>query len=194
MAKEIMKAIKGLPDYYVTNTGKIYSTKVSPRYNPKGELRLVKPHIHKLGYLYANLFVGKGKTKKRVSLRIHRLVVEAFVGKIRKGLTVDHLDFNKQNNDISNLEVVTRAENLRRYHKAFNHKWNCRNIGHSHSVAKNYIIAYDSTGKKVGEYYCQAEAARQLNISAQSIYNCNAGRAKSAGGYTFELKPKQQCA
>jgi len=36
MQKEIIKEISGLSDYYVSNLGIVYSTKVSPRYNPKG--------------------------------------------------------------------------------------------------------------------------------------------------------------
>ena len=46
---------------------------------------------------------------KRVS--IHRLVYETFVGKIPKGMQINHKDGNKNNNHISNLEVVTPKEN-----------------------------------------------------------------------------------
>ncbi len=43
--------------------------------------------------------------------KVHRLVAEAFIGPIASGLTVNHLDGNKANNDVENLEIVTRAEN-----------------------------------------------------------------------------------
>ena len=55
-----MKPIKGFEDYYVTEDGKIYSTKISPRYNPEGNVRLVRPRLHPSGYLYYGLFVGEG--------------------------------------------------------------------------------------------------------------------------------------
>ena len=116
MAKEEIKEIKGFPDYYVSNLGNIYSTRISKRYNKTGEMRLVRPQKNKCGYLYSNLFVGKGKNKKRVSLRTHRIVAEIFIGKIPDGLTVDHLDGNKHNNRADNLEIVTRSENVLRYH------------------------------------------------------------------------------
>lgn len=48
-------------------------------------------------------------------LKVHRIVIETFKGK--SDLTVDHIDGNKLNNDISNLEYVTREENTKR---AFN--------------------------------------------------------------------------
>lgn len=52
--------------------------------------------------------VGKATGQRSV----HRLVVEAFTGEIPEGLVVNHLDGNKQNNHISNLEICTPAENM----------------------------------------------------------------------------------
>ena len=46
------------------------------------------------------------------SVRVHRLVMELFKGP--SDLTVDHIDGNKENNNLSNLEYVTQAENTRR--------------------------------------------------------------------------------
>jgi len=43
---------------------------------------------------------------------IHRLVWETFVGIIPKGLQINHIDGNKSNNSLSNLELVTPAENI----------------------------------------------------------------------------------
>lgn len=53
-------------------------------------------------------FIKENKKK----LRVHRLVAETFFGKSL--LTVDHIDGNKSNNDISNLEYVTQSENSKR--------------------------------------------------------------------------------
>lgn len=50
---------------------------------------------------------------KRKDVFIHRLVAEAFFGKSDEGYTVNHIDGNKKNNDISNLEYVSRSENVR---------------------------------------------------------------------------------
>ena len=109
--KEEIKEIKGFPDYYVSNLGIVYTTKVAPRYNPEGEMRVLKPRKHPSGYLYAGLFVGKGPSKKRIWKRIHRLVYEAHVGKIKNGLQIDHIDGDRHNNNVTNLRQVTHSEN-----------------------------------------------------------------------------------
>ncbi len=46
----------------------------------------------------------------------HRIVWECFCGKIPEGLEINHKDGNKQNNCLSNLELVTHAENMQHAH------------------------------------------------------------------------------
>lgn len=48
---------------------------------------------------------------------IHRIVAETFLGAIPKGYDVDHIDGDKSNNNITNLEVVTHKENMIRYYQ-----------------------------------------------------------------------------
>jgi hypothetical protein len=108
-----MRPIEGFEDYHICDDGRVFSTKVSPRYNKKGELRLVKPRTHPSGYLYYGLFVGEGQDKQRLWRRGHRLVYETFGGKIGEGREIDHIDGNKHNNDITNLRAITRSENMR---------------------------------------------------------------------------------
>jgi hypothetical protein len=177
MENEIIKPIDYLPDYYVSNLGNIYSTRVSPRYNPKGDMRLVRPQKNKCGYLYSNLFVGKGKNKKRVSLRTHRIVAQIFIGNIPDGFTVDHLDYNKHNNRVDNLEIVSRSENILRYHRNLN--------------KETVVMVYDKNDNFISEYFSQREAARTLNIHPQCVWQCLVGKAKTAGGYKFKYKQKK---
>jgi hypothetical protein len=117
MAKIEIKDLEGFPDYYAGSDGLIYTTKVSPRYNPKGELRILRPRTHPSGYLYYGLFVGKGKTKVRYWRRGHRLIAETYIGKIPKKMEINHLDGDKHNNHPSNLEIVSRHQNLIHYHR-----------------------------------------------------------------------------
>jgi len=60
------------------------------------------------GYTYTNLYNNNGKQKKRY---VHRLVAEVFLG-MDKSLQVNHIDGNKANNNIINLEYCTGAENV----------------------------------------------------------------------------------
>jgi hypothetical protein len=59
-----------------------------------------------IGYEKATLY----KEGKRTQTSVHRVVAEAFIGKI-DGLEVNHKDGNKKNNHVDNLEIVTRSEN-----------------------------------------------------------------------------------
>ena len=45
--------------------------------------------------------------------RVHRLVVENFIGSIPDGMEVNHIDYNRSNNHVENLEIVSRLENVR---------------------------------------------------------------------------------
>jgi len=112
-----MRPIDGIEDYHICDDGRVFSTKVSPRYNKTGDLRLVKPRNHPSKYLYIGLYVGEGKQKRRLWRRVHRVVYEAFVGKIPKGLEIDHIDGNKHNNDITNLRAVNRSVNMLAMHE-----------------------------------------------------------------------------
>ena len=70
------------------------------------------------GYLSARLQspIAKHHTGTR-HFKLYRLVAMAFLDGFREDLTIDHKDFNKSNNHITNLECVTLKENIRRYHE-----------------------------------------------------------------------------
>lgn len=114
MATKI-KQITELPDYYITNTGQVFSTRISPRYNKKGVMREVRPKINKSGYLYIGGYSGNGADKKRKWLRIHRVVYTEFIGPIPEGMEIDHISNVKTDNRVENLQMLTRLENIRKW-------------------------------------------------------------------------------
>ena len=75
----------------------------------KDKTKYLRPHIHVTGYVYI-WFNGKNKL-------IHRLVWEAFNGKIEEDKEIDHKDCNKLNNSLYNLELVNHSENMKRAYK-----------------------------------------------------------------------------
>lgn len=102
--KRVIKQIKGYPRYYISNLGEVFIQK------PDGSLQRKEGRPNLQGYLRIKLW-NRGHNR---NFNIHRLVVEHFIGKIPKGYVVDHLDGNKSHNYVTNLEIVSVAENTRR--------------------------------------------------------------------------------
>lgn len=110
-----LKQIKGLSDYYITNTGQVFSTRISPRYNKKGVMREVRPKVNKSGYLYIGIYSGIGADKKRIWQRIHRVVYREFVGPIPQGMEIDHINNVKTDNRLENLQILSKTDNIRKW-------------------------------------------------------------------------------
>lgn len=132
--KEIWKDILGYEGLYqVSNLGNVKSL----NYKHTGKERILKPRPDGHGY-YKVALCKNGKVK---NFRIHRLVVEAFIGKIPKGLVVNHINECPTDNRLENLEICTIRENV------------------NHGTA-NARRSESSKGKKISE-----EAKRKLSES-----------------------------
>ena len=116
--QEIWKDIKGYEGLYqVSNLGRIKSLSKFVNNNPKSSKfgyytkeRILKTSKSNNGYLIVHLF----KNSKQYTIYIHRLVAITFIPNSNNLLQVDHIDGNKQNNRIDNLEWVTPKENINR--------------------------------------------------------------------------------
>ena len=176
---EIWKPIKGYEGLYeVSNKGRIKSLK---RYtNSKNEFgnikqnhneKILKNNTMKTGYVMTTLY-KEGKPK---SFFIHRLVAEAFLENPYLLPQVNHIDGNKSNNYVSNLEYVTNSENQK----------------HAYDTGlKNAQRVYESNRKPVRcittgkEFDSIKEAALYYNIKSNSkICNCCNHKQKYAGKY-----------
>lgn len=96
--KEIWKDIPNYENLYqVSNLGNIKSL-----YNNI----ILKPSVDRYGYVR----FSATKNKKQKTLRIHRVVMEVF-NPIKESMQINHIDGNKTNNAITNLEWCTDSEN-----------------------------------------------------------------------------------
>lgn len=114
---EIWKAIPGWEGYSASSLGNIRSedrviTENNTGKKVKHSGKLLKPWIAKSagGYFTVGLCNGGDR---RLKISIHRLVLLAFVGPLKKGMDSRHLDGNCLNNRIDNLAYGTRQENLK---------------------------------------------------------------------------------
>ena len=101
--KIIFERWKYNKDYelYVSNLGRV-KTK---------DKELVKPKTATKGYMAVSFW----KSGKKKNVFLHRLVLMTWKPcKNMKNLTIDHLDHNKRNNSVSNLEWVSEQENIQR--------------------------------------------------------------------------------
>lgn len=100
---------KGL-NYYITSDGKVFNKFFKP----------LKQHLDKDGYLRVRLTdITKNKIDKRVFKSVHRLVYKCFTINLDNfdNLTINHIDGNKTNNNLYNLELITRSENNKHAYK-----------------------------------------------------------------------------
>ena len=92
-----MKQLVDFPNYYITTEGIVINKKN----------HIIKPFINNKGYVLVRLW----NNNKSVSKLVHRLVAETFIPKIEGKCEVNHIDGDKTNNNVDNLEWCTRQEN-----------------------------------------------------------------------------------
>lgn len=102
----LKKAIPNSPGYFITDCGKVFNS----------NNRQMKTWFSTDGY--ERIRLTSLTHNKRVNRTVHLLVAEAFLkdGKYTNELQVNHIDGNKKNNNVSNLELVTGTENVNHAH------------------------------------------------------------------------------
>lgn len=96
----MMKDICGFEGLYqITDEGQVYSIHSK---------KFLKPRKDKDGYLLINLY----KDKKQYTRKVHRLVAEAFLPNPEGKSDVNHIDCQRDNNSVANLEWMTHRENV----------------------------------------------------------------------------------
>jgi len=140
---EVWVDIKVAPNYKVSSYGRVKN---------KTTGLFIKPFVSNRGYLRVNL---SSPVNKKYTL--HRLVGEYFISKDNDGLIINHIDGNKQNNHVSNLEWITHQENVKH---AINN--NLRSVG-------SEVTILDLKTNKVIEFKTLHRATTELGIPGDTF-------------------------
>lgn len=169
---------KQYPDYDFIEVSNLGRVRTKDRYVPyKGSKRLIKGRVlkrqlKKSGYMQVTFKVNG----KNIYLLVHRAVAICFLPNPDNLLEVNHIDCDRTNNRVDNLEWCTSQYNSA-YRDKLGHFVN-NNPGHP-------VFAVNLKTVKILRFESQSEAARQLGISQGNIYNVLKGKQIQAGGYWF---------
>jgi len=159
------KGIPGFEGYTATSTGIIYSYK-------KGKKYQMKYRDSPDGYYRVSLF----KDDKRYSKLVHRLIASAWLDDSIDPL-VNHIDSNKKNNNISNLEYASHKRNAQHAEE--------NNLIHR---KKQKVCKITLDGKLVAEYESISDAAKQENLKVSQICNVCKDKRRMIGGFVWKYK------
>ena len=152
---EQWRSIKEFDNYLVSNKGRIMNAKTG---------KILRPADDGGGYPMVNLCKeGKPKLKK-----VHRLVGEAFIENPNNLETINHIDEDKHNNNVENLEWLSRGDNIR------------------YSQAKP-VEQYDlESGRLICTYSSLSDCCRMTGFDISLISKACRGQYKKAYGYIWK--------
>ena len=187
---ENWKRVEGYPHYFISDTGRVQREEF---YSDDGRLLRamnVTTSMSTGGYIRLTVRNESSDSIKNVS--VHRLVAQAFIPNPENKPQVNHLDEDKTNNHVWNLEWATSEENVnygtrtaRATQSAINNpKRDYIELGKKFAKP---IYSIDLDGNKV-KYYGVIEASRQTGLSANTVSaNLNGKTKITQSGLKFYL-------
>lgn len=182
--------------YQVSNSGKVKSLerKVNGKLNSKVTVkeRYMKLQKNHKGYLAVILH----KNRKAYHKMVHRLVADAFIPNPDKKLQVNHINCNKKDNRVENLEWCTQEENMNhakahgliKSDSILQKECRMRNIKNAQEAEKRIVAKIDpETNLLLNVYESITDAARKLNLRSgdSKIVTVCKGKRKTTGGYKW---------
>lgn len=177
MSEEVWKDVLNYEGLYkVSNLGRVKSLDRLCILSD-GRRRVNKGKVLKVRYDiggYEKVTLYKNKIGKILS--VHYIVISTFNGDRPDGLVINHIDENRTNNQLDNLEYITQKENI-------NH--GTGNIKRKYSQPNSIRVSATNSICKL-EFDSLSECSRALGLTVAHISNCIKGKRKTHGGYNFE--------
>jgi hypothetical protein len=178
---EVWKDVVGYEGkYQVSNLGNVISLsreKVIGSGSYTTEQKVLKQFRRGNGAYYCVNLYSRNRSKPTY---VHRMVAEAFIPNPDNKPFINHIDGNKLNNVVSNLEWCTIAENTR-------HAWEmglCQMTDERRALQARAVVCIE-TGK---EYKSIREAELCTGAGNQNITACCKGKRETSGGYHWRYK------
>lgn len=146
--------------YQVSNLGRVKNTKTN---------RILKGNKADCGYIRVDIQLPGEKRRKFL---VHQLVYECFISPNFE--IINHIDGNKTNNKVENLESVTHQENMQKAANETN-AWGFRKVAQ-----------YDLEGNFIRTFLNASDAARAVNILSGSMRNAIRLRDGKTQGFVFK--------
>ncbi len=177
MIEEIWKDIPGYDGYQASNLGNIKSLYYRKRIKDKINPKIMSKVSHTGGYLRVN--IKKDGEEYCKDKYIQSLIALAFLGEMPDGYEVNHIDGNKHNNNIDNLEYVTHKENL---HHAIKIKGNWQSTAKKTKQRHTNLTQQEIIFIQENRYKIKPrELSEIFKVNLQTIYqtqNCRTYKSK----------------
>lgn len=144
--------------------------------------RILKTQKDSKGYHRLRMTIRR----ERYSFKIHRLVAEAFIPNPENKPQVNHIDGNKDNNAVVNLEWVTSKENAQ--HALRTGLWK-KNVAATMERNKQKIMPIIATNIETGQkIHFKSIHSAERELGTRHITDVLKGKRQQAKGYTFAYK------
>lgn len=154
------KAIPNYDNYLITKDGNIFS---------KRSNKYLKLRNMSSGYLS----IGLSKNGDKKDFYVHRLVAKTYIENPNEYKEVNHIDSNKQNNNIDNLEWCTSSKNM------------IHHVAQSKNLFKRKIIQLSMEGEIINQFNSIKDASTETRIDKSSIVRVCKNKQKHAGNYLW---------
>lgn len=138
-------------------------------------------------YYIVTLRSDNGELKRKY---VHRLVATVFIPNPNNYPQVNHIDFNRKNPDVKNLEWCTQSMNERHSWNAGRKKAGMGMLGHKGILHVDSVPVemYSLDGVFIKDFYSMAEASEYSGVGKTAISYCCSGKTKYPRFYIFKLK------